>query len=339
MFFYILVLKAQQSVFFTLSYIFLLLINRPYNSFSIDFFVLEVFPLYNETGEDMRTAVFVFLLSLLFYVLAPVTHARLLDVKSSTVQARVGDYYLRISGRIAPFASVILSSDGTVYRTTVADSAGAFSFTDILIRRGFKSFCLQAIDVKRIGDSLTCFSIPPATGDLRIQNLFLPPTLGLQQAEINEDGDVLIFGYSLPHALVTVYLGQGKSLSGYTDANGYYQFTAKPLKAGEYEIYALAQYRGVSSEKPDSTKTLKVLSLQQQAQKQGRDLFRRAGETVGDFALNPLWLIIPLLIAIVVLVRKLWPEKFNYIAATLYQLYATITRKRKPLHHAWFVGY
>src|SRR5690348_1579703 len=65
------------------------------------------------------------------------------------VSASIGEIYLNLSGIIAPYASVILIADDNYLRSTVADSQGKFSLNDILVKRGFSQFCLEAIDFKR----------------------------------------------------------------------------------------------------------------------------------------------------------------------------------------------
>ena len=82
---------------------------------------------------------------------------------STQVEGTVGQFFLNLYGFISPFASVVLSSNGSYITGVTADAQGNFSFTQILINKGFSNFCLDAIDFKRVGESYTCFNIrlPP----------------------------------------------------------------------------------------------------------------------------------------------------------------------------------
>jgi len=68
--------------------------------------------------------------------------------QSATVSGRLGDFYLNISGYIAPFASIVLYSDGIYLRATTADQFGYFTISEVLIKQGFSRFCFDAVDFK-----------------------------------------------------------------------------------------------------------------------------------------------------------------------------------------------
>ena len=157
-----------------------------------------------------------------------------------TVEATIGQFLFNISGQISPNASIVLIIDGVTARATVADVNGYFSISGVLIKEGFSHFCLDAIDFKRLGESYTCFDIPPAQQSVTMKDIFLPPTLGLSRNVIAEGASVTAYGYSMPGALVTLYLSNGKVLTTYADKTGYYQFVIKDLKAGTYNLYTKA---------------------------------------------------------------------------------------------------
>src|ERR1035437_8566963 len=149
------------------------------------------------------------------------------------VQASVGQFYLSLWGYASPFASISLTFDGVFMRATVADEKGNFIISQVLIKAGFTNFCLDAIDFKRIGESYTCFSIPPATASVTMKDIILPPTLGLSRTKVNEGGSATAFGYTMPKAKVTLHVN-GELLTTYADNSGYYEFALKNLKAGNY---------------------------------------------------------------------------------------------------------
>ena len=188
---------------------------------------------------------------------------------SSNVSATVGQYYLDVTGYIAPFASIVLLSNDQPLRTTVADAQGYFSLTQVLVGKGFSGFCLDAVDVKRLGESYKCFTFAPITDSLSMKNLFLPPTLGLQRTEITQGDQAVIWGYSMPGASVVVHLSDGQTFTTTADSNGYYEVKTTIAKSGQYELYADATYQSKKSLIPDRKVTLLALSTSEQIAKAG----------------------------------------------------------------------
>lgn len=251
--------------------------------------------------------------------------------QQTQVSATVGELTLSVSGFISPYASIVMATkDGVFLRAAVADEKGNFSISQVLIKKGFANFCLSAIDFKRIGESTTCFSFPPAQQSITMNNLFLPPTLGLSKTEVAEGAPVLAFGYTMPGATVTLHLSNGKTITATADAAGYYSFNLKDLKAGKYDLYTKAQYKEKESLAPTKKLQLKSLSFWEQIMAFFRNLWKKLLSVITAIALGPLWLAIPILILIIILLRKLYPDRFNSAFR--------FSRKEK-LHHAWFIGY
>lgn len=248
------------------------------------------------------------------------------------VQGAVGEFYLALSGYISPFASVVLTSDGIFIIGTTADAKGDFTIAQVLIKKGFSSFCLDAIDFKRVGESYTCISIPPATASVTMNNIFLPPTLGLSRTKVNAGGSATAFGYTMPGAKVTLHVN-GKLLTTTADSHGYYEFALKDLKAGNYSLYSTAEYQQKDSLVPTKKLQLQALSKQQQVSQQVAKTVSNWWDQLlrflRDWLWNPLWLVIPILILIIILIRKLWGKKFAN----------PFKRKSHLLHHYWWMGY
>lgn len=246
----------------------------------------------------------------------------------TSVQAAVGQYYLSLWGYISPFASVVLTFDGVFVRATVADAQGNFIISQVLIKSGFHSFCLDAIDFKRIGESYTCFSIPPATGSIIMKDIFLPPTLGLSRTQVNAGGSATAFGYTMPKAKVTLHVN-GELLTTYADLNGYYEFVLKDLKAGNYSLYATANYQQKDSLDPTKKLNLEALSQPKQVANMVGNWWDQLRRFLRNWFWNPLWLIIPIIILIIILIRKLWGK----------HLPIPVRKKSRLLHHSWWMGY
>lgn len=290
----------------------------------------------------LKSAFFITVLLLLLSSVQVDVSAQMKEIRSETeepvhVSARIGEYYLNLSGFASPFASIVLTSNGVFYRSTVADENGVWEIKDILINKNFSTFCLQHIDYKNIGDSTTCLSIPPANSNITRNNIFLPPTIGLQRSQITAGGNAVIFGYTMPNASVTLHLQNGKTYTITADQSGYYELTLKNLKAGTYELYATAVYNGKPSENPSKTVKLTALSWWQQLIVWLKEFFQWLWSILTGLGLGPLWLILPLIPVIILLLIKIWPEKFTSIYNN--RIFIMFHPKDKKLHHAWFVGY
>ena len=260
---------------------------------------------------------------------------------SVPVQAQVGQYYLNLSGYISPYASVVLTIDGIFARATVADSQGNFSISSVLIKAGFSNFCLEAVDYRRLGDSYTCFHIAPAKGGVTLTNIFLPPTLGLSKNTIAAGGQTLAFGYTMPGAKTTLYLSNGQQIIVNADSTGYYSDTIKNLKAGSYSLYSRAFYNNKESLAPTKKVNLRALSLWEQIMLFIQSIINNILKFFSSLSLGPLWLGLPILILIIILILKLWPEKFTFVYRSGLIIFFTrlFRRSKKPLHHWWFIGY
>ncbi len=238
---------------------------------------------------------------------------------------------------MSPYASIVLTSNGIFMSSTVADKGGNWSFEDILINAGFSQFCLTAIDFYRLGESTTCFNIEPAKGNVTISDIFLPPTLGLSRNEVEAGGKVMAFGYTMPGAKVYLYLSDGRRLETYADGNGYYVFLLENIPAGKYQLYATANYKQKDSLKPSKTIELVALGWLDQFFAFLRRLWEYLTNLFTSLGLGPLWIGIPLLLLIITLILKLWPERFTFIYES--KLLAWLPgHKQKKLHHFWMDG-
>lgn len=275
---------------------------------------------------------------ILYFIPAPVSARTIFVPKPSiTLSATVGEYYLNVSGFISPFASVVLYADGVFYRGTVADKFGNFSLSQMLIRLGFTGFCLEAKDFHNLGDSYTCFKFAPANGDITMRDIFLPPTLALQRSEIAAGGTALAFGYTMPGAVVTLHI-KDRTYTVKADSQGYYEFKLENVPAGTYQLFADATYNGRKSESPTRTLTLRALTLWEQFVAFVSKVFKSVKLFLIGIPLGPLWLGLPIIIGIIILIVRIWPEKFTWMYHNRLVVWFA-TRRGRPLHHAWFVGY
>lgn len=246
------------------------------------------------------------------------------SAQSTSVSASVGKYYFSVSGYVSPFASIVMSSNSIFMASTVADPKGNFLLERVFVNEGFSQFCLEAVDVKRIGDSYTCFKIPPVLGDSEKNNIFLPPTLGLSGKKINPNSSVFASGYTMPNADVVINISKDIKIILNADKNGFYKYEIKDLPTGKYSLFATAKYEKRDSEKPSKTHELESVSL--------GDLIRQNLLLI----LLVVLVVIAILILIFILLSKRLRGKLRNLLAR-----KPLGKKKNvpPQHHSWFLGY
>ena len=258
--------------------------------------------------------------------------------QTTTVSATVGSYYLSLSGYVAPYASVVLVSNDSALKSTVADANGFFSISNVIVNKGFSQFCLDAVDIKRLGESYTCLQIPAIMDNYSKNNIFLPPTLGVQRTEVNVGDSAVAWGYSMPGATVTVHSSDGRVFTATADNTGYYEVHMKMQQAGQFELFADATYHHVTSLKPDRTTSLIALSVAQQVAKVTENTTKK----VWNFLTGSPWAIILLLLILLILLilvlRKLFPRLFPLIEEEGGEFIQHIPFIPHRLHHFWMRG-
>lgn len=264
------------------------------------------------------------------------------------VVAIVGELTLSVSGYISPYASIVLTSQGVFLRSAVADSKGYFYISEVLIKKGFSEFCLDAVDFKNIGESSACFSFPPAESSIVMTDIFLPPTLGLYRNDIEAGGTAIAFGYSMPNAKVILHLSDGRIFEVIADSTGYYEFRIEKMQAGTYKLYSEASLEGINSLTPKKQIELRVLTFEQQAVGLIGKLKDKVVDRLISTGLGILWIAIPLIILIIILLLKLFPRwglslpHPEWIPNISFDKLFSILphpQPKKPLHHWWWVGY
>ncbi len=243
------------------------------------------------------------------------------------VRAKVGRYYLSISGFISPFASIVLNSNNIFLSASVADRNGYFSMSDVQINDGFSNFCLTAVDFYRLGESTTCFRFTPVKKSINLKDIFLPPTLTLSEREVPAFSKVSAFGYTMPGASVIFRLGNGKVLLVRADGQGRYVVNLDKLKAGTYQLSSVASFKGEQSLAPSKPVYFKTLSLWEQILKLVRQLFERILSFIHSIGAEPFWFILPGFILIIILLLRFWPEQLTFFYEN--KLKSLFFRRRK----------
>lgn len=248
---------------------------------------------------------------------------------STTNTAQVGNHFLSISGFIAPFAEVILTTGSIVLGSDTADQNGNFSIPNVLVNTGFSEFCLEAIDVKKTGTSYTCFKIPLVTDDKNITGIFLPPTIALSGNYIRPGSSIFASGYGMPGATIIINFGKGIApIETIAGSDGFYKVEIKGLPIGKYNVFATSKFEGQDSEKPDRSHELESLPAP-------------VSETIKDnsFVILALLLLIIISILIAIMLRsKRIREKLRRLIKGR-KIIIGEGDKKKHMHHEWFLGF
>jgi len=255
----------------------------------------------------------------------------------TSVSGSVGEFYLNLSGYVSPYASVVMYTDSEFVRSAVADSQGNFYISQILVKKGLTNFCLEAVDYKRLGDSYTCFTIPPVETVVTKDHIFLPPTLGLSRTEIGQNESADAFGYTMPNATVYLHISGGKVLQVVANSQGYYILKVKDLAPGDYTLFSTAVYNSQKSETPSKTKSLRSLSTVQEVTNNIKQPVLKTTTGLFNLLMTYIWLTIPVFILLIILILKPVKDKIK-LRVTMPGPTPT-PQKQKGLHHAWFIGY
>jgi len=250
--------------------------------------------------------------------------------KSSVVTATVGTYHLTVNGYQSPYASIVLKTQNGVFlASTTADANGYFSISNILINSSVLTYCFQAVDFKRIGESEACITLDgPINSDITKNDIFLPPTIGLSKKQINAGQDAIIYGYSMPGATVYLYI-EGEVVTLTADTTGFYSYTYKNVPEGIFRITTSAELNDKKSLDPTNEVVLESLSVGQQITNEGKKTIGKVKKAV-PFNLLPFLLIaLGFLVAIGFLLYKL--------KLRIWVIFIDFLRRKKKMHHDWFL--
>lgn len=303
----------------------------------------------NRKVENVCGGFFLLLLvSILRFIVPSTSYAQAISPTSVAsqsgivnVKVTINGFSLSLSGYLAPYASITLTSGGSSFASVVADAQGNFSFTNIKVAKGFSSFCLDGIDYKRLGESESCFTIPPVTTPFSKTQIFLPPTIGVFRENVNIGDKALVFGYGMPHAQIRIILDKQVICQKTADDGGYYECNFAITKEGNHEVYAEASRNGKDSEPQLKRVLIKGIALIKQPTTAPLPGFN-PNQLVVPGILIALLLLILLIIFLIIWLRKhppAWMPRF-YLpnpGDVVQHKFAAFFREKK-LHHSWMDG-
>ncbi|HDQ16670.1 MAG TPA: hypothetical protein ENN31_00940 [Candidatus Vogelbacteria bacterium] len=159
---------------------------------------------------------------------------------------------ISFSGLAYPESKVILLKDAQIKTTTIADKDANFSINVSDISRGDYTFSIYAEDNQMIRSVLLTYSRKITDRAIRIDNIFIPPSLAVDKEQVRQGNDIAVFGQSTPNSEITITIsGQGKEITKKTnsDKNGNYHltFNTQELAMGEYLARANSFYKEQTS--------------------------------------------------------------------------------------------
>jgi len=126
------------------------------------------------------------------------------------VSARVGEYYLTLSGYTSPQALVILSSStGNLSAQTTADQKGFFLFKMVFLPHKIGELSLISQDTDGLASPPVYLPEPSDSEgekDIFIENILLPPTVSFSSGSNDRENGSSAAGKTFPNSKVLVYL-------------------------------------------------------------------------------------------------------------------------------------
>lgn len=204
----------------------------------------------------------------------------------TTIRATVGGKSLSIEGYHSPYASVVLrDQDNTFMGSTATTQDGFFSFINIPIKDTLTSICLTAYGLKKIGESKTCIPVNvKSNNQLKLTDIFLPPSIAISDKKINAGNSAVIYGYSMPKSTVLLKIND-RYVELDADDSGYYRYTLKGTSVGKYRIKATAVLSATDSLEPENEIDLEVISVTDQIKQSGIEIQTKVAGFVSKNAL------------------------------------------------------
>ena len=180
------------------------------------------------------------------------------DSPSVSVSAAIGENEVTIFGYTSPNSKVELTGIN-IYSLDYSDDTGYFRFNSLVLPRNSSELCLQSKDDSNRSSSLICTPPPPSTNyHTDIGPIILPPTVSLEQDNINPNSTVISSGQSIPKSTVTVYFYKvddsaqsfPRSVEAYslpkiettTDEKGNYNINLPTAYSSNYRLYTSVTY-------------------------------------------------------------------------------------------------
>ena len=199
-----------------------------------------------------------YLLLLFLFFLLPHPVSAFESQLNTTVTATIGENRVTIYGYTSPQSRVELSNS-TVFAVTYSDQEGYFLFDKTILPRTTSDLCLISFDNSSRQTTPTCFPSPPLTNyQTDIGPILLPPTISLEENDINPNSTVVTSGQAIPNSEVSLsfykvndsassfaksaYAYSLPSVTATTNGSGNFSLTLPTAYSSDYRLYASAKF-------------------------------------------------------------------------------------------------
>lgn len=187
---------------------------------------------------------------------------------STTVTASIGENRVTIYGYTSPNSRVELSSP-RVFAVTYSGSDGYFLFDKTLLPKNPSDLCLTSFDNNYRSTSPVCIPPPPVNNyHTDIGPILLPPTLSLENDQINPNTTIVTSGQAIPDSQVNISfykiddsgISFPKEVQAYslplvtatTDKDGNFSINLPTAYSSDYRLYASAKFNDNYSPKSNT---------------------------------------------------------------------------------------
>ncbi len=225
----------------------------------------------------------------LLLLLLPKPIYALTDTGNVKISASIGENEITLEGYSSPnspieleggqsqpitslnifFLKIVQANDVRIYAKTYSDHTGYFIFNKIILPKNPSELCLVSTDPSGRKSTPVCIPPPPATNyHTDIGPVILPPTISLEQNQINPNSTVISSGQSIPNSPITVFFykisDNAKSfpktalayslppLETTTDKKGNYNLSLPTAYSSDYRLYASVKYNDNFSPKSNT---------------------------------------------------------------------------------------
>jgi hypothetical protein len=201
------------------------------------------------------------LLFFLFFLIPhPIFATNYQSTPSVSITASIGENRLTIYGYTSPNSRVELSNS-QIFSVTYSDSNGYFLFDKILLPKiNLSDLCLTSFDNNSRQTTPTCFPPPPASNyQTDIGPILLPPTISLEEDNINPNSTVITSGQAIPNSQVSLsfykvsdsakaflvkdaFAYSLPSITATTDSQGNFSLNLPTAYSSNYRLYASTKF-------------------------------------------------------------------------------------------------
>ena len=210
-----------------------------------------------------------FLLLIVFLVFpTPTSAVEYNDSASTTITASIGENRVTIYGYTSPKSRVELSSP-KVFGVTYSNLDGYFEFDKTLLPKNPSDLCLTSFDNNQRSTSPICIPPPPPYNyHTDIGPILLPPTISLENSQIDPNSTVITSGQAIPNSTVNVHFykvnnsGQSfiKQVQAYSlppitatsDSFGNFNLNLPTAYSSDYRLYVSAKFNDNYSPKSNT---------------------------------------------------------------------------------------